>query len=89
MRLPSYPNIFCLGDFTTDPLHQPKTAFLAELQGSLVAQNVIRSIEHRELLKNISGLVGTEKAPVLMCCSLGRWDGVLIFNDICVPWLRK
>jgi NADH dehydrogenase FAD-containing subunit len=90
-----------VGNKTDEPARRaPKVAYEAELQAWCVAENIKRQAETELLLaqegpqckprpewRYPQDLVGGREktTPTLVCCSLGRWDGVVIFNSLVVP----
>lgn len=85
LRLYNQPNIFCMGDMMTEPAKQGKVAYMAELNAWLVCENIIRveqGMDKPYLWQFPRDLSVLPTPPVLVCCSLGNWDGVLIFNQL-------
>jgi hypothetical protein len=71
------------------------------MQGKVAAKNVIKLLEsesvgtnhHHELqppapallLRYPQDIAGSDRIPLVFVLSLGRYDGVLGFNDMCIP----
>ena len=104
LRVVGHTNVYALGDVMVEASlldepakRQPKVAYQAELQAWAVSENLKREAEGeadpscgaRPLLQYPADLVGAPSAPTLVCCSLGRRDGIVIFNSIVVPGLAS
>jgi hypothetical protein len=91
---------FACGDVASPPTNDEKQAFQAEMQGKVAAKNVIKLLEsesevtnhHHELqppppllLRYPQDIAGSDRIPLVFVLSLGRYDGVLGFNDMCIP----
>jgi hypothetical protein len=90
---------FACGDVASPPTNDEKQAFQAEMQGKVAAKNVIKLLEsesevtnhHHELqpppplLRYPQDIAGSDRIPLVFVLSLGRYDGVLGFNNICIP----
>jgi NADH dehydrogenase FAD-containing subunit len=85
---------FACGDVASPPSNDEKQAFQAEMQGKLSARNVIKMLESSSLEKqneNIPSLLRypidiarADRIPLVFVLSLGRYDGVLGFNSLCL-----
>ena len=89
---PAARHMYAIGDCCSCPVPSAKLAYSAELQAVVAANNVARQMhsgaESQSLLAYPLSLSGVLPAPILVCCSLGAWDGVLVFNDLVVGgWL--
>jgi hypothetical protein len=95
-----YPHVLSIGDCCSPPLPCSKLAYTAELQAIVAAHNVAQlsrrvdrsasapaSPSSVPLLSFPQSLSSILPAPTLICCSLGAWDGVLVFNDVAVTGL--
>ena len=85
-------HMYAIGDCCAAPVVASKLAYTAELQAVVAAANVAqqlqRGVDAAPLLTFPLSLSVVLPAPTLICCSLGAWDGVLVFNDIVVGgWL--
>ena len=85
------PRMLCIGDCSQPPVPCGKLAYTAELQAAVAAENIFalhRGAADAALWSFPESLSSVLPAPVLLCCSLGAWDGVLVFNDIALTgWL--
>ena len=89
-----YPQVLCIGDCCSPPMPCAKLAYTAELQAAIAADNVRALSVHGPLSPSSAPLLSFPQslssvlpAPTLICCSLGAWDGVLVFNDVAVTGL--
>ena len=85
-----HPRVWAIGDCAHPPLPCPKLAYTAELQAAVAADNVAALALHSAPAPPLSfprSLSTVLPAPSLVCCSLGAWDGVLVFNDVAVTGL--
>ena len=85
-------HMYAIGDCCVGPVATAKLAYSAELQAGLAAANVAQQLQlgldTTPLLSFPLSLSGVLPAPSLVCCSLGAWDGVLVFNGVVVGgWL--
>ncbi|KAG7341680.1 NADH dehydrogenase [Nitzschia inconspicua] len=85
-------SIFACGDVASPPTHDEKQAFQAEIQGKVVARNVLKLLSNNynnsknvELYRYPEDIAGSSKMPLVFVLSLGRYDGVLGFNTLLVP----
>ena len=92
---------FACGDVANPPTNDEKQAFQAEMQGKVAAKNVIKLLESESvgtnhyhelqppppalLLRYPQDIAGSDRIPLVFVLSLGRYDGVLGFNDMCIP----
>ncbi len=86
---------FACGDVASPPSSDEKQAFQAEMQGKLAARNVTKLLElssgnaakyHKpRLLRYPMDIAGANRIPLVFVLSLGRYDGVLGFNNFTVP----
>ena len=85
---------FACGDVSGPPTNDEKQAFQAEMQGKVAARNVIRLLESSSscrhpqgpvLLRYPQDIATADRIPVVFVLSLGRYDGVLGFNHLCIP----
>lgn len=86
---------FACGDVASPPTNDEKQAFQAEMQGKLAARNVIAMLESStrggrptkpnlfRYPEDVAG--GSDRIPLVFVLSLGRYDGVLGFNSLCIP----
>eukprot|EP00977_Amphora_coffeiformis_P014505 scaffold4079_cov167-Amphora_coffeaeformis.AAC.1 len=77
--------IFACGDVATPPTEGNKQAFHAETQGHLAARNVMRMDQRQELYRYPEDIAGSSQMPLIFILSLGRYDGVLGFNQLIIP----
>jgi len=85
-----HPRVFAIGDCCAPPLPCPKLAYTAELQAAVAADNVAALMrgESSTLSAFPLSLSSVLPAPFLVCCSLGPWDGVIVFNEVTITgWL--
>lgn len=87
------PNIYALGDImiedenlhlndsTHSMYHAPKVAYQSELQAWVVCENICRQSEGRSLWRFPDDLSLLSDCPTLVACSLGKNDGLLIFDE--------
>lgn len=81
---------FACGDVASPPSNDEKQAFQAEVQGKLAAKNVIKMIEPTlassgpRLYKYPQDISGSDTVPLVFVLSLGKHDGVLGFNSLCI-----
>jgi NADH dehydrogenase FAD-containing subunit len=75
-------DIFVCGDVAAPPTEGNKQAFHAEMQGHLAAQNVLHKHNQQRLLKYPQDLAHASQLPLIFILSLGRYDGVLGFNQL-------
>jgi len=68
-------------------------AFQAEMQGKVAAKNVIKMFEsskatkqelHPQLFRYPQDISCSDHIPLVFVLSLGRYDGVLGFNNMCI-----
>ena len=76
--------VFACGDVATPPTEANKQAFHAETQGHLAAKNITRVEFQRKLLRYPEDIAGSSQMPLIFILSLGRYDGVLGFNELVV-----
>ena len=85
---------FACGDVCHPPTENDKQAFHAEVQGKIVGQNVMRMIQGKAspsatasgtLLRYPYDVTESDQMPLIFVLSLGRYDGVLGFNNLLVP----
>jgi NADH dehydrogenase FAD-containing subunit len=89
--------IFACGDVAQPPINNEKQAFQAEMQGKTAARNVLLLMKNQEnakdnqqqqfLYRYPKDLVGGGSCgiPLVFVLSLGRYDGILGLNNICIP----
>jgi len=95
LHVVGHSDIFALGDVMVEDAlldepqrRLPKVAYQAELQAWCVAENLMRQAEGRREWNFPADLVGAPSAPSLVCCSLGKSDGLVIFNSLVVSgWI--
>ena len=88
-------HMYAIGDCCAGPVAATKLAYTAELQATVAAANVSQQLQSGAgdvdggaLLSFPLSLSGVLPAPSLVCCSLGAWDGVLVFNELVLGgWL--
>jgi NADH dehydrogenase FAD-containing subunit len=87
-------DIFVCGDVAAPPTHDEKQAFQAEMQGKLAARNVLQLSSTSSSSSNKTApllyrypddIAGSSHMPLIFVLSLGKYDGVLGFNDLIVP----
>lgn len=79
-------NIFCCGDVAAPPAEGMKQAFHAEVQGHLAAENVIHLASKKPLLRYPQdAAMDSPYMPLVYVLSLGRYDGVIGFNNLTIP----
>lgn len=74
--------VFCCGDVAAPPTAGNKQAFHAEIQGKVAARNAIRMAKQLPLLRYPDDIAGSSEMPLVYVLSLGRYDGVLGFNEL-------
>ena len=84
LQVKDHPNIFGMGDLCLHKSLELKLGHTAELNAHLVAQNVDRHHQKQPLLEYPFGVVGSAVSPKVYVISLGKYDGVLLFNSIAV-----
>ena len=87
LRVQGHSNIFSIGDVASPPSEGIKQAYNAEVMGHIAGINVLRTIigAKGKLLKYPEGASGTSYLPLVFVLSLGRYDGVVGFNELCIP----
>lgn len=84
---------FACGDVASPPTNDQKQAFQAEMQGKVAAKNVIKMFEsskatkqelHPQLFRYPQDISCSDHIPLVFVLSLGRYDGVLGFNNMCI-----
>jgi len=84
---------FACGDVASPPNNDQKQAFQAEMQGKVAAKNVIKLFESSkatkqelrpQLFRYPQDISGSDHIPLVFVLSLGRYDGVLGFNNMCI-----
>lgn len=80
---------FACGDVASPPTNDEKQAFQAEMQGKVAAKNVIKLLESKRqgqyrLLRYPQDIAGADRIPLVFVLSLGKYDGVLGFNNMCI-----
>jgi NADH dehydrogenase FAD-containing subunit len=79
-------NVFCCGDVSAPPTEGVKQGFHAEVQGHLAAENVIRLASGQRFKRYPEDAAnGSDLMPLVYVLSLGKWDGVIGFNSLCIP----
>ena len=87
----NYGSIFAVGDVAMPPGGGEKQAFQAEIQGKVAAYNVValassKDAPHsKKLLRYPQDMSGSDQMPMIFALSLGRYDGIVAFNDLCIP----
>lgn len=83
LQVKDYPRIFGMGDVCIhNRSAELKLGHTAELNAHLAAINMERHHSQAPLLEYPNGIVGCAVSPKVYCISLGKYDGVLIFNSI-------
>jgi NADH dehydrogenase FAD-containing subunit len=87
--------IFACGDLATPPFGDEKQALQAETQGKIAAENVIKLLSNDQttsaandatkLHRYPQDIAGYGVMPLVFVLSLGKYDGVLGFNALCIP----
>ena len=75
---------FAVGDAMVHPAKEIKQAYYAELNGKAAAENILRCIVKKPLLKYPDDIVGAPVSPLVYVVSLGRYDGSLGFNQLTI-----
>lgn len=84
-------SIFACGDVASPPTGDEKQAFQAECQGKIAARNVIllssTSFQKAKLKAYPQDVMmdGSDQMPLVVDLSLGRFDGMISFNGVCIP----
>jgi NADH dehydrogenase FAD-containing subunit len=88
-------HIFVCGDVATPTSHDEKQAFQAEMQGKVAARNVLHLASRSSsvtssdttqwLYRYPNDIAGSPHMPLIFVLSLGKYDGVLGFNDLIIP----
>mmetsp|Transcript_84443 Transcript_84443/g.244110 ORF Transcript_84443/g.244110 Transcript_84443/m.244110 type:complete len:164 (-) Transcript_84443:2130-2621(-) len=83
-------SIFAIGDVASPPLGHEKQALQAESLGHIAAGNIIRTALHSDYSKQLhypQDLIfnSTDFMPLVADLSLGRYDGIIVFNGITLP----
>ena len=79
-------NVFCCGDVAAPPTEGVKQAFHAEVMGHVAAENVNRLASGRPYMRYPEDATsGSHQMPLVYVLSLGKWDGIMGFNDLVVP----
>lgn len=76
--------IFACGDVATPPTDDEKQAFQAETQGIVAAKNVARVERQQKLIRYPEDIAKASQIPLIFVLSLGRYDGVLGFNELVI-----
>merc|ERR1712183_550311 len=86
LQLLKYNFIYCAGDICHHALsNEIKLGHTAEVNGHLVAKNIVKSINGSEkLLEYPYGVVGNSKTPFIYNLSLGKYDATLGFNNLVI-----
>jgi len=83
LQVKDHPNIFGMGDLCLhERSNELKLGHTAELNAHLAAANLERHHLRRPMLQYPHGVVGGAVSPKVYCISLGKYDGVLVFNQI-------
>jgi NADH dehydrogenase FAD-containing subunit len=88
MQLTNCPNVFAIGDLMNHECMQEKMAYTAEMNAVAVATNILRLTRGQAAQEYPQMITGTTKAPFVCAISLGKWDGLVLFNDWVVMWGR-
>jgi NADH dehydrogenase FAD-containing subunit len=85
-------SIFACGDVASPPSGSEKQAFQAETQGKIAAENVMllsspasSAAPKLKLYPQDLMMDGSDHMPLVVDLSLGRYDGIISFNGLCVP----
>jgi len=84
LQVEGFPHAFAVGDAMAHPAREIKQAYYAELNAEAAAENVLRSIAGKPLLKYPDDIVGASVSPLVYVVSLGRYDGSLGFNQLTI-----
>lgn len=92
MHLVGHENIFAIGDVMVEDAlrtlspqaRAAKVAYQAELQAWVVSENLKRQSESRPEWRFPIDVAAVDSSPTLIACSLGAYDGAVIFNDIVI-----
>ena len=84
-------SIFACGDVANPPSSNEKQAFQAETQGTIAARNVMELCSSSATVPKLKEYPrdvmpdGSDQMPLVADLSLGRFDGIIVFNGICIP----
>jgi len=83
-------NIFSCGDVAYPPTEALAQGFHAEIQGIVAAKNVLATIHSSVSINNRMtryphDICKSSRMPLVYVLSLGKYDGVLGFNNITIP----
>ena len=84
LQVEGFPHAFAVGDAMAHPAREIKQAYYAELNGKAAAENVLRLVAEKPLLKYPDDIVGAAISPLVYVVSLGRYDGSLGFNQLTI-----
>eukprot|EP00946_MAST-07B_sp_MAST-7B-sp1_P003654 g3654.t1 len=84
LQVEGFPRAFAVGDAMVHPAKEIKQAYYAELNGKAAAENILRCIVKKPLLKYPDDIVGAPVSPLVYVVSLGRYDGSLGFNQLTI-----
>jgi len=83
--LDDFPAVFVVGDAAqVNSDRHLETAYTAEVHAMLVSKNIHRLNQNLTQLPYPEGVTGTPNAPRVVCVSLGKYDGLLIFNSLVI-----
>ena len=77
--------VFVVGDVSDPPSEGIKQAFQAEVQGYVAGKNVVNKELGKPLLRYPQDVAHSDRMPLVYVLSLGRFDGVLGFNELTIP----
>jgi NADH dehydrogenase FAD-containing subunit len=81
-------SIFACGDVASPPSNDEKQALQAEIQGKAAARNIILAAmpsSSQNKYRYPEDIAGSGQMPLVFVLTLGRSDGVLGFNKLCLP----
>merc|ERR1711871_336813 len=84
LQVQGFPHAFAVGDAMAHPAREIKQAYYAELNGKAAAENILRCMAEKPLLKYPDDIVGAPVSPLVYVVSLGRYDGSLGFNQLTI-----
>jgi apoptosis-inducing factor 2 len=86
LRVEGRQNVFSCGDVATPPTEGFKQAYHAEAMGHIAGENIKRLATGRPFVRYPEdAAAGSDQMPMVYVLSLGKWDGVIGFNSLCIP----
>jgi apoptosis-inducing factor 2 len=89
LQVEGFTNIYCAGDMNYHAAsNEVKLGHTAELNGHLVAENILHQIHNTKSLQGLlrypMDVVGAEQTPFIYCVSLGKYDASMGFNALVI-----